>query len=264
MILTDLWNTALYIPIFNALIALYKLFFNDMGLAIIVMTLIIKLVTFPLNQSALNLAQKQKELQPELNELKKKYPNKTEFATKQMELYKNNGINPAGGCLPQIIQIVIVIALYRVFTDLLHVNGANLGDLGQYIYNFDFLKFKEGESLNTNFLYLNLSKSDQFYILPVIAAAFQFWLSKLTMPSIKKLEKIAEKTPDKTDDIMYNMQQQMVYTMPIMTLIIGVNLPSGLVLYWFISTLLGIVQYLLVNKKNKAKQQFKEAQLLSN
>jgi YidC/Oxa1 family membrane protein insertase len=253
MFLSDIWNTVLYVPILNLLIALYHFLFSNLGLAIIALTLLIKVVTYPLSKPMLEMSKKQKELQPQLDELKKKYTKKEELAQKQMELYKEHGVNPAAGCLPQIIQLIIVIALYRVFTNLLRANGVMVADFNHLLYNFDFLKFPDGAQLNTQFLFWNLAKPDPFYILPVVAAIAQFIMSKYTMKSTKKMEKLAEKTPDKSDDVMYNMQEQMTYMAPIMTLIIGVNLPSGLVFYWFTSTVIALGQYVLVNRKKAVK-----------
>lgn len=249
MILGDLWNTFLYIPILNLLVLSYKLLFSNIGLAIVFMTLLIKVVTHPFTKSSLEIAKKQKELQPKINELKEKYKDKTEFAQKQMDLFKENGINPAAGCLPQIIQLVIVIALYQVFTHLLNTNGVNTLEINNLTYNFNILKFSEGQFIGTEFGYLDLHKADPYFVLPVLAAITQFVMSKMMMPANEKLEKLAEKTPDKTDDLMYNMQSQMTYMMPIMTLVIGSNMPSGLVLYWFISTVLSIIQYKYINVK---------------
>ncbi len=250
-----IWNTFLYIPILNSLIIFYHFLFENLGLAIIALTIVLKVITYPLSKPMLEMSKKQRELQPKIDELKKKYPKKEDLAKKQMELYKEHGINPAAGCLPQIIQIVIVIALYRVFTNLLNTNGVMISDINHLLYPFDFLKFADGAQLNTQFLFWNLSKPDPYYILPVIAAIAQFVMSKYTMKSTKKLEKVAEKTPDKKDDIMYNMQEQMTYMMPIMTLVIGISLPAGLVFYWFISTVIALGQYVLISRPKNANGQ---------
>ena len=97
--------------------------------------------------------------------------------------------------------------------------------------------------------YMDLAKKDPYYILPILAGLSQLVLSKLSLPQTNKLEKIAEKTPDKQDDVMYNMQKQMIYMMPVMTIFIGISLPSGLVLYWFLATLFGLAQQWILNKK---------------
>lgn len=253
-IFTEAWNLLLYIPLLNLLIAFYHLLFDNLGLAIIAITVLIKVVTYPLTKPSIIAAQKQKELQPQIEKLKLKYKNKQEFAQKQMELFKQNGINPVAGCLPQIIQFIVVIALYQAFTDILNANGVLISEMNNLLYNFDYLKFASDAVLNTNFLYLNLAKADPYYIVPVLSAASQFLLSKYMMNSSKKLEKVVLDTPDKKDDFMYNMQEQMMYMMPIMTLVIGISLPSGLVLYWFVSTLLAVFQYMILNKnKNGSK-----------
>ena len=251
VILSELFNTLLYVPILNFLIFLYWHLWENLGIAIIAMTIILRFVLYPLTKPSMEMARKQKELQPELDKLKKEYKNKQVLAQKQMELYKKHGANPASGCLPQIVQLIIVIALYKVFTNLLSglFDAAKINPL---LY-FDSLKLPLGYQLNTHFLYLNLSKPDPYYVLPVLAAVSQFFMSKYMMVGSKKNEKLVEGTPDKKDDIMYNMQNQMMYLLPVMTLIIGIKLPSGLVLYWFVSTMLAIAMYYYVNKRNEKK-----------
>lgn len=247
MILGDIWNFILYVPILNVLVLFYHYLGSNMGVAIIALTIVFKVVLYPLTVPSLETAKKQKELQPEIDKLKKKYKDKNVFAQKQMELFKEHGINPMSGCLPQLLQLAVVIALYRVFINILQ-SGTAIASINNDIY-FNFLKFSDTDILNNSFLYLNLAHPDQFFILPLLAAASQFLLSKYMMGETKDLEKPVKATPDKSDDVMYNMQKQMTYMMPIMTLLIGFKLPSGLVLYWLISTVLSIVQYMYLNRK---------------
>lgn len=247
-IFTSIWNQAFYIPLLNLLIYFYHLLWDNLGISIIATTLVIKLITYPLTKPSIELAKRQRELQPEIDKLKKKYKNKQVFAQKQMELYQKHGINPAAGCLPQIITLIVFFAMYRVFFNLLEGNGVMISEVNNLLYSFDFIRFSEGETLNTAFFYLNLAKPDPYYILPVVAAVAQFFLSKYMMNASKGLEKPTEDTPDKKDDIMYNMQQQMMYLFPVMTLIIGLNLPSGLVFYWLVSTLFSLVQYMIMSQ----------------
>lgn len=251
---SDFFTIVLYQPLLNGLVALYHVFGDNFGLAIIAITVIVKVVTYPLTKPSMEMAKKQKEIAPELRKLKEKYKDdKQVFLKKQMELYKEHGINPASGCLPQIIQIVILIFLYRVFTDLLQANGLISEHVLKYIYDFDFVRFAQGESLNTQFLVYNLASVDKTYTLPILSAIAQFVMSKMMMASNKGTEKIVKSTPDTTDDLMYNMQESMTYTFPIMTLFIGISLPAGLSLYWLVSTILGIVQYLIINKYSVRK-----------
>lgn len=244
----DFFNAALYQPLLNGLVSLYVLFGNNLGLAIIAITIIIRLITYPLTKPSMEMAKKQKEIAPELKKLKEKYTDKQVLMKKQMELYSKHGINPAAGCLPQIIQIVVLIFLYRVFTDLLSANGLVTDQIINTLYKLDFLKFSVGEQLNTQFLFYNLASIDKTYSLPILSAIAQFIMSKMMIASNKGTEKIVKSTPDTTDDLMYNMQESMTYTFPIMTLFIGISLPAGLSLYWVVSTLLGIGQYMLINK----------------
>jgi YidC/Oxa1 family membrane protein insertase len=242
--LATIWNTLLIKPIFNTLVILIY-YTGSLGISIILLTLILKTVLLPANIPTIRMSAKRKDLEEELNEIKKKYTDKTEAARQQMEVYKKHGINPASGCLPNIIQLFVLIALYAVFNDFLH------GKINLSYFYFDFLK---GVEISPEFLYLNLYKPDPFFILPVLAGLAQFFMSKMLLPKIKKAEKTAEKTPETTDDLMYSMQEQMMYISPIMTVVIGATLPSGLILYWFISSLYSLVQNILLKRfleKNK-------------
>ena len=164
--------------------------------------------------------------------------NKQEFAKKQLEFYKAKGVNPAAGCLPQIAQIVILIALFQVFQTTL----------------------VEGAGYNTRFFYLDLTKPDLFSIpainlfgfkldkfpgiFLVASAVIQFISSKLMMPAAVKSKNLAEKTKGQSDDMAAAMQQQMLYLMPLMTLFIGFKFASGLVLYWLTFSLVMLFQQL--------------------
>jgi len=247
----SLWQTLLYQPILNALIFLYGILFHNFGLAIMVLTLAIRALLIPLTLPSMRAAQKMKELAPELEKLKKKYgTDKQKMAQAQMELYRQHGANPAAGCLPQIIQLIILIALYQAFIGVLRVDGDVIAKLNGVLY--PSLKLAEGTVINTQFWYLNLAKPDVFRLpslsfpLPglflILAALTQFLSSKMMMPAVTKLKKEAEKTETKTDDFATNMQSQMLYLFPLMTIFIGFTFPSGLVLYWFIFSLSTLVQ----------------------
>ena len=94
---------------------------------------------------------------------------------------------------------------------------------------------------------MNLSKPDPFFVLAVLSGLFQLVQSKMTMPYVEAGEKAAKKTPDKKDDIAYNMQEQMLYTMPIMNVVIGITLPAGVVLYILTTTVFSLVQTYFVS-----------------
>ena len=253
-----MWNTIFFQPLLNALIFLYNLLGQNLGWAIIGLTLLIRGVLTPLTLPSLKSGQKMKELQPELNKLKEKYgQDKQVFAKKQLELFQSHGVNPAAGCLPQIIQLVVLIALYQAFNLVLQSDGNLVVNLNKVLYAP--LRLGQDFVLNTKFLYLNLAQPDLFSIpalkiagltfnkLPgiflILAAVVQFFSSKLMMPTAK--------TKESTDDLAANMQTQMLYLFPLMTLFIGFKFPSGLVLYWLVFSLIMLVQQILLNNGKK-------------
>ncbi|KKT72339.1 MAG: Membrane protein insertase, YidC/Oxa1 family [Microgenomates group bacterium GW2011_GWA2_44_7] len=256
----ELWTTILYQPIINGLIFLYQSLGQNLGLAIIALTALIRLILVPFTNSSLRAAKKMQELAPEIAKLKDLHKdNKTAFASAQMELYKKHGANPAAGCLPQIIQLIVLIALYQAFNQVLTTNGETISKLNQLLY--PPLKLAQDAHLNTNFLYLNLAKPDffQFQVpsstiqLPLpglfllLAVVVQFLSSKMMLPAAKKAESLAKKTPQEADDVMAATQEQMLYLFPIMTLFFGFSFPSGLILYWFLFSLLSSVQQYLIS-----------------
>jgi len=234
-----LWNFILVSPILNSLVGLYKIF-GSLGISIIFLTILIRALLIPIVSPSIKAMKKQRELQPEINKLKEKYGHdKQLLAQKQMDLFKQHGINPMSGCLNQIIMILVLIALYNVISKFTLHGTAEV--LNQSIY-FDALKFADGVVIPTNFLYLDLAKPDPYFVLALLSGAFQFVASKMTIPYVEQAEKAAEKTPEKSDDIAMAMQQQSLYMMPIMNVIIGVTLPAGVVLYILTTTLFTIVQ----------------------
>jgi len=235
--LLDLWQNVLISPILWLLLFLTKLLFNNLGLGILALTLSMRLVLTPLTLPSLKAAQKQKELSGELNKLKVLYKDdKKKLAEEQLALMRKHGVNPAAGCLPQVFQIIFLLALYQVFIKVLGFDGRSGTPAIPAEYSF----------IRTHFLYLDLLKKDPFIILPGLAGASQFLMTKMMLPGVKKSESLAKETEDKSDDLMYNMQEQMLYLGPAMTVLISWNLPSGLVLYWFATTVFSILQQRLM------------------
>ena len=154
---------------------------------------------------------------------------------------KKHGINPAAGCLPQILQFAILISLFQVFNQVIKPGDGVIEKINQSLY--PFVKLAENTTFNMQFLYLNLSQPDLikipgFFNLPgvfvILATVFQFLSSRLMMPVVKKEEKEAKATESKSDDMAVSMQKQMLYLFPAMTLIFGYTMPSGVILYWFV------------------------------
>ena len=247
----QIWNLLLYQPLVNALIFFYQLLFNNLGWAIVGLTVIIRLILIPLTMPSMRAAKKMRELAPEIEKLKKKHgSDRQQLAKAQMELYKRHGANPAAGCLPQIVQLIVLIALYRAFYQVLRPNGDILIKLNEVLY--PALRLPAETIINTNFFYLDLAKPDIFHLpglslpLPglflILAAAIQFISSKMMQPIVTKAQLEAKKTEGKADDMAASLQGQMLYLFPLMTIFIGYSFPSGLIIYWFIFSLTTAIQ----------------------
>ncbi len=236
--ISEFWNTFFVNPIFNALVILFVII-GSLGIAIILLTIIIRGLLVPVMIPSMRNMKKQRDLQPELDKIKKKYKNnKKKQAEAQMELFKKHGLNPASGCLTQIPMFIVLIALFGAIR--LMATTDNLMDLNSRLY-LDAVKFTT-ETVNTRFLWLDLTQSDPYYILPIIAGALTFAVSKMTAKFTTQAQQVAKKTPDKSDDMAYNVQKQMLYIMPVMTVIIALNLPSGAVLYIITTSIFMLAQ----------------------
>ena len=221
-------------PITQLLIFLYGLTGNNLGFAIILLTLIIRAVLVPVTIPSLKSAKKLQELKPHLDRLKEKHKDKQKLQLAQLELYKQHGINPASGCLPQIAQLLVLIALYQVFIEFINAPGLN------------------GQALNLNFLWLNLGKPDPYYILPVLAGLSQLVFSLMMTSGLESHVKAPKDKKEKQKEensmeMAQSMSQQMLLIMPVMTVLISLKFPSGLALYWVITTVFSLVQQYLVS-----------------
>lgn len=234
-ILTIIYNEFLYRPLFNIIIFFYNIIpGHDFGIAIILTTLLIRIILFPLSKKGVKSRKALEELQPKIKEVQKKYKDKSEQAAQMMNLYKEHKINPASGCLPLLIQLPIIIALYRAFINV--VNPHSLGLLYSFI--------KNPGSLNVDFLgILNLAIPNIF--LAIIAGVSQLIQSKIMFKSLpSENQGLGQKI-----NIQKIMSRQMTYFMPIITVFIALKLPAGLPLYWATTTLFSIGEYLLINRK---------------
>lgn len=245
----EIFNIILIQPLANGLILFYRLLGGNMGLAIIGFSFALRILLNPLTKPYMDSMKKMKDIEPQVAKLKLKYAKDQKgLMQAQTELYKQRGINPGAGCLPYILQIVVLIALFNVFNTVL--KSDDVSGFNQLLYAP--LKFIEGERLNTSFLYLNITKPDIFNIpgfpFPIpgpilfVSAFLQLIASQMMAPFIKKEEKIAKKTASQTDDMQVSMQKSMTYTFPLFTLIFGIGFPSGLALYWMLFSIFQVWQ----------------------
>jgi len=185
-------------------------FSGNYGLAIILLTLLIRLVTLPLTGKQLASAKAMQDLQPELKKIQDKYKdNKEKLNQETMELWKRNKVNPLTGCLPLIIQFPILIAMFRVL------------EQPQRLY-------ETIAGFSPYFLMLDMTQKDPTYILPVLSAVTTYWQQKIMM----------------TD----KMQQALLIAMPLMILFFSINFQAGLVLYWVVSNVLSVGHHYLLNR----------------
>jgi YidC/Oxa1 family membrane protein insertase len=234
-----IWETIILNPIFNVMAILQSLTQN-LGLAIILFTIIIKTILIPVTLPQIKMTKKQREIQPELEKIKEKYKHdKQKLAQMQMQLMTKHGINPGAGCITTIITLVLMFAVYRVVN--IFALNQSIEEINRHIY-FPAFTFGSSADINPNFLYLNLAQPDKFLIIPLITVIFQFLATKMMMPFAEVGEKAAKKTPGKSDDIMQAMMKQNLYVMPVMYFVFGLTLPSGVMLYIIVSTLFQIAQ----------------------
>lgn len=216
-------------PMVNALLFLYGLL-GDYVLALILLTIIVRLLTYPLTRQQQRSTRRMQELQPEIEKIRKKYEkDREQLAAKQMELYKKHGVNPAGGCLPTLIQFPILIGFYRAITQTLAASPLQLLNLSQHVYA-TLPNLNDLVPLDSRFLWLDLAAPDPFFVLPVLVVATTFAQQKLL-------------TPPSADPQQASMAQSMQITMPIMIGFFALTFPSGLSIYWVTSSLVGIIQY---------------------
>lgn len=231
--LVNIFNIFLYYPLFNFLILIYNyLPWRDFGLAIIILTLIIKLILYPVSVRAFNSQRVLQRLQPKLQEIQRKYKDDKEKQTKEtLEFYRKEKINPFSGLFLALIQLPILIALYNVFWKGLKAHELN--NLYGFITN----------PININPTFLNLvDLSGPNLIFVIFAGIIQFYQTKmLLLPT--------NKNQQKEGDVASMVQKQMVYVFPFITVIILFKLPSALGLYWIISGVFSIIQQYFMIKK---------------
>lgn len=242
-----MWDLLFRTPILNILFLFYRLLFSNMGLAVIGLTLAVRGILIPLTLPAMRSSSKMKELQPQLNGIKEKHKgDKSKQAKAQLELYREHGVNPAGGCLPILLSIPVMIALYQVLV--MALDPANADIISQKLY-FNFLRTIDLSHLHTGFLWLNLVRADRFYVLPILTGVAQYLNAALLSPSTAKPKVESdnqEGTKEDMGEMAQAMQTQFKYIFPLMSVAVTARLPAGVALYWLVSTVFGIIQQKLL------------------
>jgi YidC/Oxa1 family membrane protein insertase len=242
-----MWETIIVTPFTNALLMIYKLIGGNFGVAIILFTILIRVITHPLMVSQIKGSTKMQDMQnsKEWQDIQKKYKDdKEKLAQEQMKYYKEIGYNPMSSCLPSIIQIPLIFGLYQSIMRAMAASPGQLLTLTRTVYPF----FHVGDllPLNSKFLWMNLGQPERVYafglaipFLAIIVAITTYIQSKVTMPAT---------TNPKDQGAM--MSKMMTLYMPFLLGYFALTFASGLSVYFIVGNLIGIAQYALLGKVN--------------
>ncbi len=228
----ETWNLILLQPMLNLMILLSGILFHSFGLAIIALTIIVRLLMFPLTMKQLHSTRAMTSLQPKMQEIQKKYAkDKQKLQQEIAKLYKEAGVNPLGCLWPMLIQLPIWIALYQSILRAVAATPEDLLRLSQNLYPLSVVH--QAVPLESGFLWLNLGSPDSFFILAILVGG-TMWLQQkmMTMPAV--------------DPRQQSMSRMMLWMMPFMFAFFTLQFPSGLALFWVISNIIGIVMQYLV------------------
>lgn len=238
-----MFHEFLYKPLFNGLIFIYQYFsFHDLGIAIILLTIIIRLILFPLFYKGAKDQAILQRLAPKIKEIQKNHKdNREEQAKALMDLYRQHKVNPLSGFLLILVQLPILIALYQVF----------LKEFGPEAFKDLYSFISITEPLHYNFLGL-IDLSERSVIIVGLAAFIQYFQGKLSL--------IKNNKPFKDLTSIERMGRQMVYLGPILTIVFlyFFNLPSAVAIYWLTTSGFSVIQQIVINRQLKNDQNFKK------
>lgn len=222
---TGIWDHYIIWNFVRAIKGLAEFFGGSYGLGIIIFTIIVRIIILPLMFYQMKSSRKTMELQPQLKQLQAKYPDRDQDSMRAMQeeqrkLYAEAGVNPVAGCLPLVVQMPVLIALYQAI-------------------------FRAQELKTGSFLWMQLGDKDPYFILPILAAIFTFATSKLSMMS-------------QPDTGQKGMMAAMTYGMPVMILFTALSVPSALSLYWVITNAFSVAQTFLINNPYKINREREE------
>lgn len=224
-----------FLPVFNILILIYH-GVGSFALAIVLLTLLIRGALFPLTRRQLASTRKMQELQPKLKQLQAQHRGDPQAAmAAQQALYKEHGVSMYGGCLPLVIQMPFLYSLFYAFEALLSSNGSALKTINSYIYPFlpPLAKLPD-----QHFFWTKLGSPDPLFILPILAGLLTFVQMRMAMPV---------RRPGAPADPTAQTAQSMQWIMPVFTFFLGTRFPSGLALYWTVSTGFSAAQQYLLS-----------------
>ena len=238
--MSGLFNLLINQPLFNALVFLYEyVAFEDLGVAIILLTLVVRLILYPLSAKAFRNQAVMQRLQPEIQKIQHDHKdNKEKQAQAMMDLYKKHDVNPISGILMLFLQLPVLIAIYQVF-----LQGFS-PEIFSHLYEF----ISQPEHLNKTLLGL-LDLEKRSILMVSLAAIFQYLQGRLSLPEIKPNQELSP--PER-------IGRQMVYFAPFLTIMVLFNLPGAIGLYWLITSVFSVLQQLYINKTLNIEGEKKE------
>lgn len=238
--MTEIFNTLFYQPLYNALVFLVSILPGaDLGFAVILLTLLVKIVLFPLSHKSVSTQAKIRTLDPHIKKIREETKNnQQEQAQKIMGLYQEHGVNPFSGCFLLVVQLPIIFALYWVFLKGIQPDPALL---------YSSVAFPE--HINTLFLGL-IDMHGKSIVLAVIAGITQFFQIKLSMPPTPSETPVGAERSFK-DELAKSMSVQMRYVMPVLITFIAYTISSAVALYWVTSNCFSVGHELFVRRKAK-------------
>jgi YidC/Oxa1 family membrane protein insertase len=251
-IITEIWNAVLVYPLINLLV-LADYFIHDFGLAVVIVTVAIRLALFPVFRAQVRSSRAMQELAPALNDIKKKHGNdRAKLQQEQMKLYKERGINPVGGCLPMLVFFPVLFAMYAAFQQVGGLSGVHALTAEQLrdtvlwpFFRFIVADLPPEKTIDLTAHWLpwvtNLALPDHLFFsfigpLPIISALLQLVASIQALP----------RNPPQTDDPTQRTMQSMTYYLPLITVVFFKDLAAGVFIYYITTTIFQIIQQYFV------------------
>ena len=229
----EIWDLIILSPMINVLIMLSHYLFNSFGMTIIVLTVVIRTLMYPLMLRQMRASKAMQSVQAQMAELEKKYAkDRQQLAQERLKLYKESGMNPLGCLFPMLIQMPVWIALYQSIIRVLAVAPEDFLNLSRHLYSSWPLVFSQ-VPLESKFLWLDLAVPDGWLLLPILVGG-TMWVQQKMM------------TPPAADSRQRAQSQMMLWMMPLMFAFLTLSFPSGLALYWVTSNVISIVMQYFV------------------
>ncbi|MCH7699494.1 MAG: membrane protein insertase YidC [Chloroflexi bacterium] len=223
-----LWSNGLVIPMTNLLVLLARLSFGSFGIAIILFTIIIRLLTWPLTRQQLRASRAMQSTQPQIQAIQKKYSDPKRRSEETMKVYREAGFSPLGCIWPMLAQFPIMIALFQSIRFTLGSTPESLFGLSQRLYPLDFLR--TAVPLDRQFLWMDMGQPDSTLIMAVLVGASTWVQQRMTTPATAS-----------ADPSQQQMNNTMMFMMPLMFAFFTLQFPSGLALYWVATNVIGVV-----------------------